>query len=457
MATKAYSLRIRLLFIIGLVLLAGFAATVVLLDTVFRRTSEAAIEDALNVRILALIGVADPDAEGNFRFPAQLPEPRFASLGSGLYAEIVDEANTVIWRSPSATGMQLAAVQNVAPGQTLFERRLLTDNSEVFLAGFGFAWELMSGETRRYKIIVTEDLTAYKRQLDIFRTQLLSSFAALTAALLVAMWFAARSGLKPLRQIADEISEVEDGHRDKLSETYPAELAGVAKSLNALVESERQRMGRFRSTMDDLAHSLKTPLAVMHSEIESNEPQHKVLTDQISRMQSVVNYQLRRASAKGPRAMAIPQSAVAPVCEELASGLQKIHHDRMVEYELEIPQDLHCLVEQGDLYELLGNVMDNAWKYCAGKVVCHAEAIATGKKGTPAMLKFTVEDDGSGIPEDRIAEVLARGGRLEARGDVPGQGIGLAIVMEILELYSATIDIGSSALGGTKIELVLPA
>jgi two-component system sensor histidine kinase PhoQ len=453
MAARTQSLSARLLMTTTLVLLLGFAATIILLDSLFQRTSENAVRELLEVQIVALIGIAEPDGVGGFEYPQQLPEPRLMSVGSGLYAELVDAGSNRIWRSPSAAGTVFAAGLAPRPGDRLFERRALDEGTEIFVAALGFSWELAPGEIRNYQMFVAEDLQGYNRQLSLFRQRLLGGFAGLAAALLVAIWWAIRFSLAPLRQMAGEIGAIETGDRELLSEIYPPELAGVASNLNVLMRSERQRVNRFRTTLDDLAHSLKTPLAVMRSEIESGGLQPTVIREQTARMQSVVDYQLRRAAATGPRTITSTPIPLAPICHEVAAGLQKIYRESPVRYSIDVADNLSCRLERGDLYELVGNIMDNAWKYSRAKVVCKGRVIR--EKGFPALL-FTVEDDGPGIPEDRLDEVLSRGGRLDERGDVPGHGIGLAIVNEILTLYSARISIRRSALGGALIEMVLP-
>ena len=147
---------------------------------------------------------------------------------------------------------------------------------------------------------------------------------------------------------------------------------------------------------------------------------------------------------------------MAPICSEIVQGLQKIYPAKNVVCDIQIADDASCKVEQGDLYELTGNVMDNAWKYCRGKVVCKARVDGPEGDKVRSTLMFSVEDDGPGIPEERISEVLSRGGRLVERGDVPGQGIGLAVVTEIVGLYSGRVDIRHSKLGGALVEISLP-
>jgi len=450
MGKRPGSLNTRLLVATGVLLVAGFGIAVLVLDAVFRTTSEAAVRELLDVQVLALISAAEPDSAGQFRFPDSLPESRYANLGSGLYAEVRGAEGGRVWQSNSAAGLTFASDIAVAPGQRVFERRLLDDGSEIMVAGLGVGWELQPGKTRVLQFFVAEDLSGYNEQMAVFRRQLLIGFSALTAVLLVAIFFVVRRGLRPLRQMANEIERVEQGEQETLSENYPHELAGVATNLNALVHSERQRMGRFRTTMDDLAHSLKTPLAVLRSDAEAGDVASAKVRAQIDRMQSVVDYQLRRASAAGPRSIAAPRVELAAVINELAGGLRKIYRDKHVEAAIDVADDIQVRMEQGDLFEVVGNLLDNAWKYTTSRVnVSIAEAGGS-------LVNLVVEDDGPGISQDQIDAALSRGQRLDNRGDAAGQGIGLAVVSEVIELYGGTLAIEAGESGGARFIVGLP-
>jgi two-component system sensor histidine kinase PhoQ len=440
----------------AMLLLAAFALTMFLLDTIFRQTSENAIQDLLEVQVLSLISAAEPDMYGDLILPAKLPEPRLSTLGSGLFAEIVDIRGRRIWRSPSATGLALTRGLSVRPGERRFVRRKFADGLEALVLGIGVSWEFAPGVTRVFQVYVAEDLAAYDRQLDQFRRQLMTWFAGVMLALLLGIWLLLRWGLAPLRRMEDEISAIESGNVDVLSENYPRELIGVARGMNALVKSERQRISRFRTTMDDLAHSLKTPLAVIRSELESMAPDDSALRTQVGRMQGVIDYQLRRAAATGPRTLAARPILIIPVCREIAGSLRKIHRDKEVHCDIRIAAGTSYPAEQGDLYEVIGNLMDNAWKWCDSRIVVDGAIQEGSKKSDKAVLILTFSDDGPGISDLKADAILDRGTRAEPRGDIPGQGIGLAVVTEIIELYGGTLSVGRSEMGGAEFSLRFP-
>ncbi|MFQ5635018.1 MAG: ATP-binding protein [Gammaproteobacteria bacterium] len=461
MARRPGSLSVRLLVSTTLVLLAAFAGTIALLDAIFRQTSEDAIRSLLEVQVLTLIGLAEPGDDGTLILPAHLPEARLNTLSSGLFAEIVDPVGKRVWRSPSAVGVNLATGLSVEPGARLYQRRLLANGTEALVLGVGITWQLVGDASYGFQVYVGEDLTAYYRQLTQFRRQLFGWFGAVMVALIVAIWLLLRRGLRPLIRMEREIAAIEKGDTEFLGEGYPRELVGVARNMNALVRSERQRIARFRTTMDDLAHSLKTPLAVFRTELDAREPEPGVLRAQVARMQGVVDYQLRRAAATGPRTLAPKPVRLAPICREIASSLRKIHTEKDVRFDMTVPDGATYPAEQGDLYELIGNLLDNAWKWCRGRVGIE---IAVARENDGRELLVTVTDDGPGIPPDEADEVLNRGHRVGSgadgrRGDVPGQGIGLAVVAEIVALYGGAVQIGRTGVDvgtGARVTLQLP-
>jgi two-component system sensor histidine kinase PhoQ len=429
-------------------LVAAFGITIVVLDFVFKQSTEEALMDQLETQVSALIGAVEPDESGNLTIPQRLLEPRLDNPGSGLYAEILDGSGLPLWRSPSAVGVDLATGTTLNAGQRILTRRRLADGTRALLLGVAINWELGPAATPAFQVFAAADLAASERQLDEFRRRLLAWFSAVMFALLAALWLAVRFGLQPLRRMSGEISEIEKGGRDALSEEYPRELEGVGRGFNMLLRSERQRMERYRTTMDDLAHSLKTPLAVVRTEVDAGHPDRVTLQAQVNRMQSVIDYQLKRAAAMGPRSLATRPVGLAPVLTELKASLLKIHRDKPVDCDLQVPEGLSYPAEQGDLYEILGNLLDNAWKWCQSRIVVTVQM--------NAHLTITVSDDGPGIPDDQTEAVLDRGIRADERGDVPGQGIGLAVVREIVGLYGGTVRVGRAALGGAEITVQLP-
>jgi two-component system, OmpR family, sensor histidine kinase PhoQ len=264
--------------------------------------------------------------------------------------------------------------------------------------------------------------------------------------------FVLRAVLRPLGRIETEIRAMESGRSEQLSASYPEELRGVATNLNALLRRERSRQQRYRESLANLAHSLKTPLAAIRTLLASPlEPEADRLAEidrELARMDRIIGWQLRRAAAAGAGGVGLVPVAVAPVARDLATTLDKVYLHRQIHCELEIPDTARFRGAEGDLQEILGNLMDNAWKYAQSRVRCSATA------SEAAGLELRVEDDGEGLDPASAALVLARGTRLDE--SQPGQGIGLAVVKELAESYGGSVAVEASELGGAALIVRLP-
>ena len=237
----------------------------------------------------------------------------------------------------------------------------------------------------------------------------------------------------------------------KLTGRYPSELVGLADNLNTLIDTERRRLARYRNTLDDLAHSLKTPLAAMRTllteqRMRTAEPANEALNRELERMDQRVSYQLRRARATGATGFGTEPVVVAPIVDDLKQTLDKVYRDKRVSCTVEVAPGAVFRGDPGDLTEILGNLMDNGYKYCRAQV--HVAASSNSER-----LVITVGDDGRGITAEEAATLFQRGKRADE--SVPGQGIGLAVVRETVELYRGTLDVGRSALGGAELRVEL--
>jgi two-component system sensor histidine kinase PhoQ len=271
-------------------------------------------------------------------------------------------------------------------------------------------------------------------------------------ALVAGLYAGLRLGLRPLARLEQEIGEVEAGRRDRLGDGWPRELAGVTQNLNALLEGERARLGRYRSTLGNLAHSLKTPIAALRSLIGAGSLDLAAVSPQVERMQSIVEHQLRRAVLAGGGST-VAATPIRPPLVDLAAALEKVYRDRPVRCELDVPAGLSYPIEAGDLMELAGNLLDNACKYGRGRVLVRARPEERPQWRRPGLL-VSIEDDGPGIPAADRARVLERGVRADE--SVAGQGIGLAAARELVQAYGGTIEIGESRLGGAAVRVGLP-
>jgi len=441
------SLQTRLLLAGSFVLLAFIALCGLGLESAFTRAALDAQENRMRGMVYALLGAAEPDARGALELnDGDLPEPRLMRRESGLEAAIFDETGAVLWRSPSQSGA-LPVVIGPDVGDWKLERI-----GEVgrFALSFGLRWIVGDALPQRYTVLVLEEPQAYEVQLAVFRRTLWLWLAGAAAALLAALVLVLRWGLRPIRLLVRELRQVEAGRQGQIERSYPGEITPLTGALNAMIRHERSQLQRYRNALGDLAHSLKTPLAVLRglaSDARLDREARRQLEEQVGRMQQIADHQLSRAATAGRRALAQPV-AVAPIGHKLAGALAKVYADKQLKFEVHVAAPLLARVDSGDLHELLGNMLDNAAKWARGTVRLQAAR-------RDGALEVDVEDDGPGFPADPD-RLLERGVRADSR--MPGQGLGLASVAEILQAYEGTIRLErSEALGGGRVALRIPS
>ena len=285
--------------------------------------------------------------------------------------------------------------------------------------------------------------TDFRRFMIVTAAALLLLGVGLVAAVVLQV----RLGLAPLFTVGREIAAVRKGKLQRLSEDYPSEIAPLAHEINALLNYNQEVVERQRTHVGNLAHALKTPIAVMQAEAQATPGAFsEVVSRQASAMQAHVDHHLRRARAAARSITSGERTEVAPILDELSRMLSRVHPDGEIDWDA--PDDLFFLGERQDLMEMVGNLMENAcrWRSTRLKIVAAEEG--------PNRLRVTVEDDGPGLREDERTAVMKRGERLDE--SAPGSGLGLAIVDELSRAYGGSLVLGDSRLGGLRIDLHLP-
>ena len=445
------SLSTRLLTSVFILLLFFFGATIIALDIAFRDIGEKSQEEILDGQLMTLLAVAEPNETGELEMPATLPEPRFGILGSGLYADLQDSEGNHLWRSRSSLGLELPHGAVPDAGAQEFSRLVTDDGTPLMTLILSVQWELPDGELKPYVFSVAESLDSFNAQVARFRRQLFTWFAAIAIILLFSMSLLMRGILRPLRRIEQEIGEIEKGGRQSLSEGFPSELSGVARNMNVLIGSQRARSERYRQTLDNLAHSLKTPLAAMRSIL--SQQRSPTLTEQlepqIEQMTEIVRYQLRKPAATASDAIGATPVPMEAELMRLVDGLGKVYSEKQPTIDVSVTDDAEFRGDTGDFLELAGNLLDNACKWCDSQV-----SLTIRPANDDGGMTLTVADDGPGIPEDAADALLQRGTRLDE--SAPGHGIGLAVVRDIAKSYGGRVSIDVSDLGGASIRVVIP-
>ena len=446
MTRRPGSLVARLVTLAAVMLTVALGLTGFSLDRGFRDTAKAALRDRLEAHLYGLMGLVDITADGTVALPVNLAEPRLMTPESDLYAAVWDAEGRPLWQSPSALGRDLPPPGAAdRPGAVTFG---FDPRREVYRTTLAVRWELAPGTHRRLTFTVAEAARRFEGDLAAFRRSLWGWLAASALVLMAAHAALLRLGLKPLLRLARDVKAIESGRMARFPTDYPREIRPLTENMNALLDHDRARLTRYRDTLAELAHSLKTPLSILHGlrdDLGGPPDLRRQMDDQLQRMREAVDYHLQRAATAGRRPL--PGTvAVAPLVEELRRSMDKVHVEKRVQSTLHVPEGLGFHGDRGDLVEMLGNLMDNAWKWCRQRVRVTVRATAGG-------LVAVVEDDGPGVPEPQLARLGERGFRPHQAP--PGHGIGLALVRDLAAEYGGPPVFDRSDLGGLRVSLHL--
>ncbi len=451
-----YSLQSRLLISFSILLFVFLGLTGIVLDSAFRNSIEAGAADRLQVHIYLILAAVE-EQDGEFYFLEDLQEPRFGQLNSGLYGFISQSSFGELWRSDSAIALNVEDPDvlriSVEVGERVFTRTNSVEGEELFVVSYGILWQDGISE---YSFTVMEDAEPYYSEISNFRASLWYWLGGVAVLLLLIQFLLLRWGLLPLHRMANDLKQIESGTTDKLQGVYPRELRGVTRNLNILIETERKQQSRYRTTLGDLAHSLKTPLAIISSVIseladKSNSEQVsneklEAVEEQIQRMNQIVSYQLQRAVQSNRSSLLMRSVNASAALNKVLDAIAKVYADKQIRVTKTLDETLNFYGDERDLLEVLGNVLDNSFKYGKSQVAITLERDAADAQA----IHFIIEDDGPGIDEEKREYVLQRGARADTL--VQGQGIGLAVVTDIIASYEGSISIDNSQLGGVRIK-----
>ena len=435
------SLSSRLLITAGLLISFFMLLTAGALNEAFKKSLLTAEQESLRTQVYLLLGVAEVDVSG-LAMPVFISEPRFNQVQSGLYATVKTQ-NEIVWQSLSSQSLKTDFL-NALPAvkKTGNEQFLLLD--EYFLYNYQVIWE--EGDLEQvFQVSVLHEQAGLWVALAQYQKTLLRWLGVATLALLILLLLLLRWGLLPLHYLAEDLKAIEQGKKFALTGDYPKELQAITANLNELLQHESEQRQRYSNTLGDLAHSLKTPLAVIQCELAQHE--NTIIEEQSLRMQDIVTHQLSRAVR---RQSTVNASAilVAPCVQRLVVALQKVYVSKSVNVEQFLNVGTLLKVDERDLMEILGNVLDNAFKYTHKHI-----RIRVGKQ--QGYVFITIDDDGKGIPEDQLAHIFQRGQRIDTHE--AGQGIGLAVVQDIVESYGGQVIGEKSEWAGLSLQITLPA
>ncbi|MCG9738626.1 ATP-binding protein [Shewanella insulae] len=476
---KLNSLRVRLILSAVLLILLLLPTIGVALNNAFKQQVMTNVREQLSAYLYSVLAVAEMD-DGKLYMPEALLENQFNVIGSGLYAIIVRQDNNQtdsvrqdnnqnesvrqdnnrtdsdrqddssadfepLWSSNSFLGMKLTApLPYPRVGRSEFGELMLEQRPHLI---YSFSVRFAPGEAQRQSAPVTvhiiKDLDGVAQQLSAFSQHLWSWLFVLMLLLLAIQFAWLVWTLKPLARFREELQQVQRGEAEQLSGHYPNELQAVATQLNTLLSTEQRQRSRYRNALSDLAHSLKTPLAV----IQSQKDLSPTSLEQVGQINRTIGHQLKRAQSAAGNAWHLGIK-VSQVSDKLLRTLVKIHPGVALSYG-KAPEDTQIFYgDQSDLTEMLGNLLDNACKAARSRVTLSI----TSEQG---KLIIWVEDDGAGVSSEQRQTILERGRRADTYEK--GHGIGLAIVCDLVQSYQGELTIDSSAtLGGAKFILSFP-
>lgn len=440
------SLLFRLTASAVVVLLLALGLIGLAVDRAFLNSEQAALRERLSGTVLTVLSGLEVGADGSLGWSGIPGESPLTRPQSGVYAGVI--GTTADWFSPSTLGAPLPRVE---PLSTRGAQDWIEPSSgrELYLYRMALGWELADGRILDLTAWAAEDAERVQASMRRFRTDLWRWLALAAVLLLIAQLALLAQPLLVLRRVAAEVRSIETGDRERLVGRYPRELAPLTENLNALLATERANAERYSRAVGDLAHSLKTPLAILQAQVGDSTPVSiSELRDTVAQMQVRIRTELDRAALSARRTMLVPVE-VCSQAERLRRSLGKLYPE--VNFELDCRETIRAAVDPRDLTEVLGNLLENAAKYGNGRVRLRLDEDRAG--GRRPGLRIEVEDDGPGLNAERFEQLLQRGVRGDERAE--GHGLGLAIVQRIVESYHGRIEAGVSALGGLSIRVRL--
>lgn len=452
-----YSLGARLF------LSAAFCCAIILivagigLTTFYRRSAERGFDERLSVYIKELVADLAAPPETERQTVGDLGEPRFDLPLSGWYWQTIrlDGERPQIRTSRSLVGGQLPKLLDrpIAPNARGLRESYISGPDDRPLRIL--EREIDVGEDGRFTVAVAAPSDEIEEDIRDFRFALTMTFVLLGLALVASTLIQVRFGLRPLVRLGTAVGLVRTGEAPRIVGQYPPDLAPLAGELNQLIDANHEILDRARTQVGNLAHALKTPLSVMLNEAEAGAgdghlPQ--TVKAQAAIMRDQVQYYLDRARAAALSGALGGVTEVVPSLDALIRTFTKISQGRGIAGSHKVPAATRFRGEKQDFEEMLGNLLDNAFKWARSRVEITLDADQEAQTGRMALL---IDDDGPGLPDGAMADVLKRGRRLDEA--TPGSGLGLSIVVDLAKLYGGELSLERSPLGGLRARLVLPS
>lgn len=432
------SLKLRQLLISIVLMLFLLPTSFIAIDQAFYKQLLSSAEQKMEVHLYAILSELYV-SEDKVELDNNSLAPDFYRPGSGLSAFVTHEQD-LVWQSDSSLNQHfLPPADTLPPGEHLF-RHFTQPDGHYWIMSISLLFDA-EDYTRPLTVHVVQSHDRLIAPQNTFRATLLHWFVGISFMLLLLMLLAYYWTTKPIRQLDNEIRRVENGSQEQLVGRYPSELSIIKEDLNLLLANQNRQKQRYRHHLSDLAHALKTPVAVLQTSALSQQPE---LKEQLDRITAMIEHQLKRAASSGQDVWK-KQIIIKPLLEKLLSALTKIYRDKKLNISINCSEKAVFRGDETDLMEILGNLLDNACK------ACQQQVSITINDGQHSSLILCIEDDGPGVPMNMRNTLFERGIRLDTYQE--GHGVGLSIVSELVQSYSGTIHIDDSPLGGARFTL----
>ena len=435
-------------------LAAGF-----ILAKIHRQATERAFDERLSVYLQALSGSLASPLDQDRSDPSDLGDPKFDLPMSGWYWQIDPGLNNQgdMIASPSLFGARLGRIVDPlsSTNQLGLVQGYMTGPDERRLRAIERS--VQTPDQVWHRIRVAGDADEIEQAVAAFRLPLVVTLVLLGSLIVLLTGIQVTLGLKPLRRVQTGLASIRAGQVDQIMGTFPPDLAPLVREMNLLLEANREITERARTQAGNLAHALKTPLSVIHNELESLDDDQAVLKIrvQIQQINTQLQWHLERARQAATTSAIGRATDIAPVLAGLERVFAKLWQaqgevGQGVQLTMQSETGLQFRGEKPDLDDMVGNLMDNAGKWAKQQVRVTVRRHAS----RPLFAEIMIDDDGPGLPEAQREAALKRGLRLDETR--PGSGLGLAIVADLAKLYGGVLVLDTSPLGGLRALLELP-
>lgn len=414
------------------------------LSRAFDEAVQRGFDERLKTVLHTLVAEAENQADGTLVLGRPMGDPRFDRIYSGAYWQI-SNAQGVLMRSRSLWDQEIPFSVGIPDGSTIFRTWTNPSGQTVRLAERDLT---LPGRQDVLHFIVAGRADDLEEEVRHFDRLMILGVIGLMLLMGFSIAVQMRIGLQPLRGLLRDLNAVWAGRAERVSEQLPRELKPLAVTINQLLQHDRRQHTKARDQAADLAHAIKTPLAVLRADVDQLDgPMAASMRQRLDLIDGLVRRNLARATSGRHVTLSSLLTPLLPVADQITRLMARVHPDKVVDVQVDIAASISLRMEREDLEEVLGNLLDNAWKWSAGRI----QLVARVERH---VCKIYIDDDGPGLTDEEARQVMERHVKLDER--MPGQGLGLAIARDILESATGHMRLEQAPIGGVRIVLTVP-